>query len=304
MKIESFLLILLIGVALGSSLAREQASSPGAMNKKPRTLEDYKAGTLKEMAAEHVSSDGLVPFRVRVIYTASARPISATSNAALSDWTQCCAGNPDHYKGYVREMRFVENGDEYWLAVGDELVADFQKASKVGDLVDLFLIRLSPPEPSGTRRSVLLIERFQRAGTSSAQIDESIEWIRNHLRSYTQKNLAAEVTGPCNLKITDSSKDPGVSKAVVFMPLADLDVSQVKVELRNDVWSLWLHTTSGKNSIRFMLYQGGPAEGGETNKHSLTIPVKRNAEAMAEAFRRAIRLCADAKTQLDRPQFQ
>jgi hypothetical protein len=299
MKVKIFHLILLIGVALGSSLAYGQDSSPETRIKKPRTVADYKPRTLKEMATVDVKSDGFVPFRVKVTYTASARPISATSKDALRDWAGCCAGNPDHYKGYVREIRFVENGDEYWLAVEGELAADLQKESKSGDVVDLFLIRLSPPETSGKRRSALLIERFQRAGTNSAQIDESVDWIRANLPLYAQNDLTVEATGSCQIKITDSSKSAGVSKAVVSIPLADLDVSKVKVEPRSDTWELWLHAIAGKKSIRFMLYQGGPAEGGDAGDYSLIFREREKAEAMAAAFRRTINLCTAAKSPID-----
>jgi hypothetical protein len=297
------LLILLIGVALSGSLAYGQASSPGAITKKPRTVEDYKPGTLKEIVVEGAKRNGLLPFRVRVTYTASARPISTTSNDALQDWARCCAGNPDHYKGYIRELRFVENGAAYWLAVEDELVADFQKELKIGDVVDLFLIRLSPTETIRKRGSVLLVERFQKAGPNSDQVEASVHWIKSNLPSYTGKDLKVEVPGPCQLNITDSSRSAGVSKAVVWMPLIDLDPSKVSVEWQqsSDMWALWLHTTGDKNSIRFMLYQGGPAEGGETSKYSLTITAREKAESLAEAFRRVIKLCATEKTLLGAP---
>jgi hypothetical protein len=294
------LLILLIGVALSGSLAYGQASSPGAITKKPRTVDDYKPGTLKEIVVEDAKRNGLLPFRVRVTYTASVRPISTTSNDALQDWARCCAGNPDHYKGYIRELRFVENGAAYWLAVEDELVADFQKELKIGDVVDLFLILLSPPETIGKRRSVLLVERFQKAGPNSDQVETLLKWIRSNLPSNTGKGLKVEIPGPCRLSVTDASSGAGVSKEVVWIPLTDLDPSRVSVERSkdSDMSELWLHTTANKRAILFMLYQGRPAEGGETSKFSLIIPAREKAESLAEAFRRAIKLCATEKKSL------
>ena len=297
MKYKPFHLILFIGVALSGSLTFGQ-SSPGPIVKKPRTVADYQPSTLKEIATRDAKGDGLVPFRVRVIFEAATRPISKTSNDALHHWAQCCAGNPDHYKGYIREMRFVEKGAAYWLAVEDELILDFRKELKFGEVVDLFLIRLRVPETRGKRGSVLLVERFQKAGTNSEQVKQPLDWIRSNLSSYTGKDLKVEIPEPCRLSITDSSRSPGVSKAIVWIPLIDLDPSNVTVEPQqgSDMWALWLHTNAGRNSIRFMLYQGGPAEGGETSKYSLTIPVKEKAETMAEGFRRAINLCATAKS--------
>ena len=41
-----------------------------------------------------------------------------------------------------------------------------------------------------------------------------------------------------------------------------------------------------------MLYQGGPAEGGQASEYSLTLPDQEKADAVAWAFRRVIELCA------------
>lgn len=294
MKHKPFHLILFIGVALSASLAYGQ-SLPGPIVKKPRTVADYQPSTLKEIATGNPNRVGLHPFRVRVVFKASARPISKTSNDALHQWAQCCAGNPDHYtKAYIREMHFVENGAAYWLPVQESLVADFQKELKAGEIVDLFLIGVSAPETGGEKGWVLLVERFQRPETNSNQVQASLDWIRSNLSSYTGKDLRVQIPGPCQLSIADSSNKAGVTVAVVWIPLIDLDPSKVSVEPQDGsyVWTLWLHTTSGKNSIRFMLYQGGPAEGGETSKYSLSIPFKKRAATMAEAFRVAINLCA------------
>lgn len=284
--------LIFLAAALGSLTYGQGALGPTA--KKPRTVEDYKPSTLKEIAAGDLKRDGLLPFRVRVVFEATARPISKTSNDAIHQWAQCCAGNPDHYtKAYIREMKFVENGDAYWLPVQDSLVADFQKELKAGEIVDLFLIRVSAPETGGKRGSVLLVERFQRPETNSDQVKASLDWIRSNLSSYTGKDLRVQIPGRCQLSIADSSKKAGVTVAVVWIPLIDLDPSTVSVEPQHgsDMWTLWLHTTYGKNSIRFMLYQGGPAEGGETSKYSLSFAVSEKATAMAEAFRVAINLC-------------
>lgn len=296
MKHQPFHLILFLGVALSGSLAYGQGSL-GAIPKKPRTLEDHKPSTLKEIAAADAKRDELLPFRVRVVYTASARPISTTSNDVLHRWAQCCAGNPDHYtRAYLSEMQFVENGSAYWLAVQDRLVADFQAELKVGEALELFLIRVSARETNGKRGSVLLVERFQRAGTNSDQMKEPVDWIRSNLPSYAEKDLKVQVPGPCQLRITDSLNSASLSKAVVFVPLTDLDPMKVSVLLRQSsaAWDLWLHTTASKRSILFMLYQGGPAEGGQASKYSLTFRDREKAEAMAEAFRRAINFCAGA----------
>jgi hypothetical protein len=289
-------LSLFIVIALSASLAFGQASHPGAINKKPRTIEDYKPATLKEIVSGDLTREGLRPFRVRVTYTGNARPISTTNNDSLNNWARCCAGNPDHYKGYIREVQFVENGIKYWLAAETELIADLQEELKIGDVIELFLIRLSPPSVSGKMNFVLVFERFQRAGASGDQVKETLNWIKSNLSSYTAKKLSAEIPAACQLKITDSSTSTSVSKAVVFLTVTDLDASKVSVQpiQDSDMWNLWLHATAGKRSIRFMLYQGGPAEGAEAATHSLTFRDQEEARTMAEAFRRAINICAAA----------
>jgi hypothetical protein len=290
------LLSLFIAGAVCSGLAYGQGALE-AGPKKPRTLEDYKPGTLKEIGLGAEERNALLAFKVTVIYTGSARPISSTSNDTLNQWARCCAGNPDHYSGYNREMRFVENGVPYWLAVEDHSISDFQKALKIGDAVDLFLIRLSPRVTNGKRGSVLLVERFQRAGTNSDQAKHSVDWIASNLPSYAEKDMKVEIEGLCQLKITDLVNTASVSKAVLFLPLSDLDISKVAVQPQQDnaAWGLWLHTADGKSSIRFMLYQGGPAEGVQASKYSVTFRDREKAEAIAQAFRRAINLCNAAK---------
>jgi len=294
MKHKSLQLMLLLGLALSGSLAYGQGSL-GHNTKKARTLEDYKPFTLKNIAAKDSKRDGLLPFRVRVIFEGSARPISKTSNDALHHWAQCCAGSPDSYtKFYFNEMDFVENGVVYWLPVQDSLIPDLQRELKPGEAVDLFLIRVSARRTNGKRSSVLLVEKFQRVEPNNDHAKESLNWIKVNLPSYSDKKLKVEITGPCQLRITDSSSRAGVSKGIIWINLIGFEPSKVSVgpQQVRGMWELSLHTIADKHAIRFMLYQGGPAEGGETNKYSLTIPVKEKAEAMAEGFRRAINVCA------------
>jgi hypothetical protein len=294
MKHKPLYLILLLVVTLGASLAHGQGSL-GAIPKKARTPEDYQPTTLKEIARSKPKRDELLPFRVRVAYTDSVRPISTTGNDVLHRWAQCCAGNPDHYtKAYLNEMQFVERGSAYWLAVQDRMLADLQTELKVGEAIDLFLIRVSTRGTNGKNGSVLLLESFQKPGSDEGQTKESVDWIRNNLASYAEKDLEVEVPGTCRLKISDSSKNAGVSKAVVYLTLSDLDPTKLSLSRRprNVAWDLWLHTNASTRSIRFMLYQGGPAEGGQDSKYMMSFPDYKKAEAMAEGFRRAINSCS------------
>src|SRR6266446_1885558 len=170
MKLKLVHFLLVLGIGLSGNLANGQDSLP-AVAKKARTLDDYKASTLKEIVAMDSDiqnrrdgetsarkRDAILPFRVRVIYTASSRPISTTSKDTLQRWAQCCAGNPDHYtKNYDVERPFNENGRSYWLAIQKSLIPNLEKELKPGEFVDLFLIRLNSNESNGKTGSVLLV---------------------------------------------------------------------------------------------------------------------------------------------------
>jgi hypothetical protein len=182
-------MVLFVSVALGGSFAYGQGSLGPAV-KKPRTPEDYKAATLKEILAMDadlakpgetqvgvVDRAALLPFRVRVVYTASVRPISAVSEDALDRWARCCAGSLDHYKSYTSEMRVVEHGASYWLVAKDKFAADLKERLEVGDTVELFLIRIRnrPDRGRGRRRSVLLVESFKNTepGSDKGRVSRS-----------------------------------------------------------------------------------------------------------------------------------
>ena len=309
MSHKLFRLVLFTVLALSGSLAYGQGSL-GPIPKKPRTLADYKPSTLREIVALDADSDvenrdkedkvgkpsDLLPFRVSVIYTGSSRPISEKSKDALFRWAQCCAGNPDQFTGpYDTEMRFDENGVAYWLAIRKRSLPDFEKELKKGEAVDLYLIRVAAGRTEGNRNWVLLIERFTTAATINNQLLQgTLDWIKRELPSNTKRDLRVEISGTCELKITDTLNNASISRASVRIPLTDLDSSKVSLARRqnSDAWELRLQTIAGKRSILFMLYQGGPAEGGQASEYSLTFPDQEKADAVAGAFRRVIELCA------------
>lgn len=283
--------LVLLVLLWGSSVCGQDSLGPHP--KKARTVGDYWPTTLRAMVKALPKTNELVPFRVRVVYSSNTRPLSQKTKEVLRSWAQCCAGNPDHYtKSYLNEIKFVENGRPYWLAVEHRLISDLHTEVRSGETIDLFLIRVSALVNGKKRESALLVERFQRASANNDQ-KKSVEWIKRNLPIYG-KNLEAEVQGPCTLRITDAVNSASVSKSVFILPLADLDPVKVSV-LRGqsiDAWNLSLNTAGGKSFILFTLYQGSPAESGSTTSHSLTFRDRQKAEAMAKAFRTAIKLCA------------
>ena len=175
MRRKSSLCVLLLALLFGGSPAYGQ-DSPGAKPKKPRTPEDYRPRTLKEVAAEGPGAEtrgnkeetmivqaDILPSRVRATYAGSARPLPRAKKAVLRQWARFYAGFPEGYtRPYETEMLFLEDGAEYWLAVREKSLPRFGRELKKGDEVDLYLIRVGAARASGKWESVLLVESFQK----------------------------------------------------------------------------------------------------------------------------------------------
>jgi hypothetical protein len=111
-------------------------------------------------------------------------------------------------------MRFDENGVAYWLAIRKRSLPDFEKELQQGEAVDLYLIRVAAGRTVGNRNRVLLIERFTTAATINNQLlQETLDWIKRELPSNTKRNLRVEISGTCELKITDTLNNASISKA-------------------------------------------------------------------------------------------
>ena len=136
-------LVLLAALFVSGNFAHGQDMS-GAGPKKPRTAEDYKPRTLKEIAtlsASEIAREGnsvevvtgdLLPSRVRVAYQASQRPVSRATRRVISSWANRYAGDPQHYTlPYQTELLFRETRFNYWLVVNKDLLPCFKKASKL-----------------------------------------------------------------------------------------------------------------------------------------------------------------------------
>jgi hypothetical protein len=175
MKHKSLYFVLLLAFLLGGNLAYGQ-DSLGAKPKKPRTLDDYKPRTLKEVAAKGSDAESrgnkeetmivhpdILPSRVRVTYTGSKRPLPQIKKEVLRQWARLYAGFPEGYtEPYETEMLFVEDGAEYWLAVRKESLPRFKQELKQGEVVDLYLIRVGAAKASDEWELMLLVEKFQK----------------------------------------------------------------------------------------------------------------------------------------------
>lgn len=170
MRCERVVLVLLTALLVVGNFAHGQDMS-SAGPKKPRTAEDYKPRTLKEIAAmsaaeiaregnsvEVVTGD-LLPSRVRVTYYASQRPISRATRRVIFSWANRYAGDTQHYTlPYQTELLFQQDGRNYRLVVNKNLLPRFKQEIKKGTPVDLNLIRLGGFKAYGKWVWVLLVE--------------------------------------------------------------------------------------------------------------------------------------------------
>lgn len=147
--------------------------TPGARPKRPRTRDDYKPRTLKDVASPGrgaqsrgnkeetliVEAD-ILPSRVRVRYAGSARPLPPSKKEVLRQWARLYAGLPESYAGpYETELLFAGDGAELWLAVRrDDPFLRSGRELRRGDEFELFLIRVGAAKESDKWEPVLLIE--------------------------------------------------------------------------------------------------------------------------------------------------
>ena len=169
MKLKWLFLVPLVAVLIGGvRVYGQETSGPGV--KKPRTAEDYKSRTLKEIhsisvaearseSGEEVLTGNLLPSRVRVTYQGAQRPLSRARREVIRRWAQRYAGDPQHYLGpYQRELQFREDGVKRWLVVNKDLLPHFEKEIRKGEAVELHLIRLGGFKMNRKWEWVLLVE--------------------------------------------------------------------------------------------------------------------------------------------------
>lgn len=147
----------------------------GAGVKRPRTPEDYQAGTLKDLAAKASSTDSrgnkmetmivdpdISPTRVRVSYAGLTRRMPETNAEVVRQWARLYAGAPETYKPYEVDVLFAEDGKKYWLTFTQKKLTAFWDSSVWNKPVDLFLIRMGSVKTSNNWEPVFLVESFQK----------------------------------------------------------------------------------------------------------------------------------------------
>ncbi len=173
MPLKIFAAVLLICLSLTAS-AQEPT---GAHPKRPRVAEDYKAGTLKELAAKAASAESignkqetmvidpdLTPTRARATYAELTARIPDAKAELIRQWANRYAGAPETYtKHYEVDVAFTEDGNDYWLTFSKKTLDSFWKADVLKKPVDLFLIKMGAVKQGDKWTPVLLVESFQEA---------------------------------------------------------------------------------------------------------------------------------------------
>lgn len=174
MKIRLCLLILLLSIT-GTTLALAQGE------KKPRTVADYQPRTLQEMTTllpetfraalaergiqgnkdmKQIVHGELFPSRVTAVYSGTKRPILQDKRNVIIGWANKFAGMPEFYTvPYQTELLFTESGENYWLAVHNDLLAQDWKQ---GETLELCVIKLGNTRIGDEFEPVLLVERVIR----------------------------------------------------------------------------------------------------------------------------------------------
>ena len=165
--------LLLLTVLTAIAIDAQNPTGPGP--KRPRTPEDYQAGTLKELAAKHASPDSrgnkmetmivdpdLSPTRIKVTYAGLTRRTPEAKAEVIRQWARLYAGAPETYKPYELDVLFTENENKYWLTFTQKKLTSFWDSKEWSKPVDLFLIRMGAVKVGGGWEPVFLVESFQK----------------------------------------------------------------------------------------------------------------------------------------------
>lgn len=172
MKRQCFHLVV-VALSLGAILTYGQGSL-GPTPKKARTPGDYKPRSMKAVSASDLKEEisrnekekvivrgDILPSRVRLTYRGRSRLLPQAKKDVLYRWAQLYAGSPEHYtQPYETELLFREGKTDYWIAVRNQAMAQFEKEVKKRKAVDLYLIRLGWAGSGNEWEPLLLMESF------------------------------------------------------------------------------------------------------------------------------------------------
>ena len=149
--------------------------------KKPRTVADYQPRMLRELTTlvpetfrtalaergvegnkdlKQILHGELFPSRVKVVYSGKQRPLLQDKQNLIVGWANQFAGMPEFYTApYKTELLFTEGGENYWLAVRQELL---EHDWKQGEALELCIIKMGNVKIGDELEPVLLVEQVIR----------------------------------------------------------------------------------------------------------------------------------------------
>lgn len=171
MKLRTLIAVVLSIFALASTVRLQEPTGP--RSKRPRTADDYQAGTLKDLAAKAASVDArgnkeetmvvdsdLSPTRVTAKYAGLTARTPQAKAELIRQWARLYAGSLETYKPYEVDVAFTENGNQYWLTFTQKTLTAFWNSNS-NKPVDLFLIKMGAVKQDDKWVPLLLVERFQ-----------------------------------------------------------------------------------------------------------------------------------------------
>jgi hypothetical protein len=165
-KALAFVAILLMGTL--SALAQEPLASY-----KSRSLADIAElnKTSVDAAARRWKDDdetellGTDPLysKVELVFLGAARPISDGRKKLIAEWGKQVKLDKKTTELYVNELKFSENGKEYWLGIPNSLIPSIAGKVKKGELVSLYVSYTGVLKPKDRKEyeSVLIITAVQ-----------------------------------------------------------------------------------------------------------------------------------------------
>ena len=173
MKLKTSIAALLFVCLLALSVQTQEPA--GAGQKRARTPDDYKVGTLKDLATKAASAESrgnkaetmvvdsdLSPTRVKAKYAGLTSRTPEAKTELIRQWARLYAGSLETYKPYEVDVAFTEDGNQYWLTFRQKTLSSFWE-SGWNKPVDLFLIKMGSVKQGEKWVPVLLVESFQEA---------------------------------------------------------------------------------------------------------------------------------------------
>jgi hypothetical protein len=132
----------------------------------PRTLAEliakYDVKELEERkVADGSSSFGAsFPSRVRVAYAGEQRKIPDERKQFINDWVKTHRLDPRIGELFESELKFIEDGKEFWLPVQKQVIPYFAEELKKGEPVDLYVVIAGGRKFKGKWDWLILVNEF------------------------------------------------------------------------------------------------------------------------------------------------